>query len=46
MENIIIWGTGKYGKAYVDTLVSCGIRKEKISLVDANNKLWGGISGD
>lgn len=41
MNNIIIWGMGKYGKAYVDALISCGIKKEKIRLADSNSKLYG-----
>lgn len=42
MGNIIIWGVGKYGKAYVDALISCGVRKDRIRLADSNSKLYNG----
>lgn len=41
MNSIIIWGMGKMGKAYVDSLISGGIKKERIRLVDSNT--GGGI---
>ena len=41
MKNIVIYGAGKLGKAYVDRLLACGMQRETLRLVDTNSVLWG-----
>lgn len=41
MKNLIVYGAGKQGKVYVDRLLTCGMQREKLRLVDSNSVLWG-----
>jgi len=44
MENInelVIYGAGKLGKAYIDKCLSCGLTRDQLCCTDSNRLLWG-----
>lgn len=46
VENLVIYGCGKCGRAYVDKCLAVGMEKSIILLTDSDSRLWGTRYGD